>query len=257
MAVGLERGRLYQAEAERARRLEKANLRLHKLEQERRQAVKRAISAQEDERKRIAEELHDDTAQSLAALIVGLDTAAAMLDHSPALARGQLAHLKRCAGAIAEEVDRAIAALRPALLDDLGLVPALQAYTAERLDPLGVAWEFHLNGDECVPPPPADMVLFRVVQEAVGNIARHAHAHRVSIIVLPEAGGITIEVSDDGIGFDVKEKSDPGRRQSRFGLLGMQERLEMVGGLLDVQSAPGQGTRLRIFVPWETEGAKA
>lgn len=252
IAIGLERGRLFHAEAERARSLEQANLRLRALEQTRRQALQRAISAQEDERKRIAAELHDDTAQGLAALIVGLDTAAAMLDHSPAVAREQLVHLKRATGAIIEEIDSIIAALRPALLDDLGLLPALRAYASDRLDPLGVAWEFHSSAAECVLAPPADMTLFRVVQEAINNIARHARAHRVIITVQPETEGITVEVSDDGVGFDVGEKLDPGRRQLSLGLLGMQERLATVNGRLQIQSTPSQGTRLRIFVPCET-----
>jgi signal transduction histidine kinase len=133
-------------------------------------------------------------------------------------------------------------------------VPALQAYAAERLDPLGVAWELQVDGDEYLLSPPADMVLFRVVQEAVSNIARHAHAQRVVITILSEVRGITVQVCDDGVGFDVDEKLDPGRRQLSFGLLGMQERLETVKGLLHVQSAPGQGTQLRVFVPRATEG---
>jgi len=252
IAIGLERGRLFHAEAERARSLEQANLRLRALEQARRQALQRAMSAQEDERRRIAAELHDETAQGLAALIVGLDTAAAMLGHSPAAAREQLAHLKRATGAIIEEIDSIIAALRPALLDDLGLLPALQAYASDRLDPLGVAWEFHASAAECLVAPPADMVLFRVVQEAISNIARHAHAHRVVIAIHPDAEGITVEVSDDGVGFDVGEKLDPGRRQLSLGLLGMQERLEAVKGRLHIQSALGQGAQLRIFIPYES-----
>jgi PAS domain S-box-containing protein len=254
IAIGLERGRLFHAEAERARSLAEANLRLHALEQARRQTLQRAMSAQEDERKRIAAELHDDTAQGLAALIVGLDTAVAMLEHSPSAAREQLVHLKRSTGAIIEEIDSIIAALRPALLDDLGLVPALRAYAAERLDPLGGSWELQVDGDEYLLSPPADMVLFRVVQEAISNIARHAHAQRVVITILSEARGITVQVCDDGVGFDVDEKLDPGRRQLSFGLLGMQERLETVKGLLHVQSAPGQGTQLRVFVPRATAG---
>jgi len=226
------------------------------LEQARRQALRRAMTAQEDERKRIAAELHDDTAQALAALIVGMDTAAAMLDHSPAAAREQLAHLKRSTGAIIEEIDSIIAALRPALLDDLGLLPALQAYAADRLDPLGVAWEFHVGDNECHLPPATEMALFRVVQEAISNIARHARAHQVHITVLPVVGGTTVQVSDDGVGFDLSEKLDFGRRQPSFGLLGMQERLATVNGQLQIRSSPGGGTQLRVYVPCEAHGGK-
>lgn len=239
--------------AQRHRELTEANLRLRSLEQARRQALQRAITAQEDERKRIAAELHDDTVQALAALIMGLDTAAAMLEHSPAAAREQLVHLKRATGAIIEEIDTIIAALRPALLDDLGLLPALTAYAAERLDPLGVAWELHAEGLQCRLPPATEMVFFRVVQEAISNIARHARAHQVQITIAPEEGGTVVQVSDDGVGFDVAEKFDPGRRQPSLGLFGMQERLAAVNGQLTIQSSPGKGTLLRIFVPCQAE----
>jgi PAS domain S-box-containing protein len=254
IAIGLERTRLFHAERERAHSLEEANCRLLMLEQARRQALRRAMTAQEDERKRIAAELHDDTAQALAALIVGMDTAAAMLEHSPAAAHEQLAHLKRSTGGIIEEIDSIIAALRPALLDDMGLLPALRAYAADRLDPLGVAWEFHVGDNECHLLPSTEMALFRVVQEAISNIARHAQAHQVYITVLPEVEGTTVQVSDDGVGFDVSEKLDLDRRQPSLGLLGMQERLATVNGRLHIQSTPGQGTQLRIYVPCEADG---
>jgi PAS domain S-box-containing protein len=256
IAIGLERAQLFHAERERARSLEEAHRRLLMLEQARRQALRRAMTAQEDERKRIAAELHDETAQALAALIVGMDTAAAMLDHSPAAAREQLAHLKRSTGGIIEEIDSIIAALRPALLDDLGLLPALQVYAADRLDPLGVAWEFHVGDNVCRLPSATEMALFRVVQEAISNIARHARAHQVHIAVLPAVGGTTVQVSDDGVGFDLSEKLDLGRRQPSFGLLGMQERLATVNGQLQIRSSPGQGTQLRVYVPCGAHGGK-
>lgn len=254
IAIGLERCRLFHAESERRRSLEKANHRLRTLERTRRQALQCATMAQENERRRIAAELHDGTVQSLAALIVGLDTAAAMLDHSPVAAREQVTRLKRAAGAIIEDIDNIIAALRPALLDDLGLLPALQAYASDRLDPLDVAWEFQASATECFLPPPADMVLFRVVQEAISNIARHAHARQVVIAIQLDAEGIYVKVNDDGVGFDMREKLDPGCGQPSLGLLGMQERLETLHGRLQIQSAPGQGTQLRVFVPREPGG---
>ena len=254
IAIGLERAHLFHAERERAHSLEEANRRLLMLEQARRQALRRAMTAQEDERKRIAAELHDETAQALAALIVGMDTAAAMLEHSPAAAREQLAHLKRSTGGIIGEIDSIIAALRPALLDDLGLLPALQAYAADRLDPLGVTWKFNAGDNAWRLPPATEMALFRVVQEAISNIARHAQAHQVLITVMPEVDGTTVHVSDDGVGFDVSEKLDLGRRQPSLGLLGIQERLAAVNGRLQIRSSPGQGTQLCIYVPCEADG---
>jgi signal transduction histidine kinase len=98
------------------------------------------------------------------------------------------------------------------------------------------------------------LVLYRVIQEAISNIARHARAHRVHIAVLPERNGITIEVSDDGIGFVVGDRQDRSHRPMSLGLLGMQERLAAVGGHMNIDSSPGQGTRVSIFVPRETGG---
>jgi signal transduction histidine kinase len=242
------------AEAERARSLEAANLRLRALEQACRQAFQRTMTAQEDERRRIAAELHDETAQGLAALVVGLDTAAAMLERDAAAAGRQLARLKTSAGAMIDEIDAIIAALRPALLDDLGLVPALRAYAADRLDPLGVAWEFDAVDYDPRPQRATDLVLFRVVQEAISNIARHAQALRVLISLSVEADGIAVRICDDGVGFDLGDKLEPARRPSCFGLLGMRERLAAVNGRLDIQSHPGRGTQLLIFVPSPTEG---
>lgn len=250
----IEREHLFQTLQERARSLEEANLRLHALEQARRRALQRAMTAQEDERRRIAAELHDDTAQGLAALIVGMDTAVAMLQHSPDATREQLAHLKRSTSAMIEDIDTIIAALRPALLDDLGLLPALRAYAAERLDPLGVAWEFEAPCNEWPLPSPVEMALFRVVQEAINNIARHAQAHQVHITISPEADEIMVQVSDDGVGFDLGEHLDPSRRPPSLGLLGMQERLAAVEGRLQIRSIPGQGTQLCICVPIAADG---
>lgn len=257
ISIGMERAYLFRALSDRAHNLEEANLRLRASEQARRRALQRAITAQEDERRRIAAELHDDTAQGLAALIVGMDTAIAMLAHSSAAAREQLVHLQGSASTLIEEIDSIIAALRPALLDDLGLLPALRAYAADRLNPLDVDWEFDVGCNEYVLPPQVEMALFRVVQEAINNIARHAQAHRVHIAILPSADGFTTQVIDDGVGFDVGEKLDPGRRQPSLGLLGMQERLAAVDGRLEIHSAPGQGTRLRIYVPIAAKGGQA
>ncbi len=132
-------------------------------------------------------------------------------------------------------------------------MPALRAYAADRLAPLGVAWQLDVGSAPC-PPRPVDLVLFRVVQEAISNIARHVHARRAVITIRPEPGGIAVQVRDDGVGFDAAAMLGPDRHQSTFGLLGMQERLAAVDGTLEIQSQPGQGTRLRIFVPCRPAG---
>jgi signal transduction histidine kinase len=137
-----------------------------------------------------------------------MDTAVAMLQHSPDATREQLAHLKRSTSAMIEDIDTIIAALRPALLDDLGLLPALRAYAAERLDPLGVAWRFDVDGDEGTLPPQTEMALFRAVQEAISNVAR-LPGPPGSHHGLYKVGGVMVQVSDDGVGFEVSERPDP------------------------------------------------
>ncbi len=229
-----------------------ANARLYDaLQQEERARaglLHRVITAQEEERMRIARELHDETSQSLTALIVGLDTARLALADSAHKVEERLHATKSIAEGMLENIHRLIQDLRPTLLDDLGLVPAIYWYGEQRLSPLGIV--LHLDG-EGLPgrlPSAKETVLFRIIQEAMTNVVRHAQASLVDVRLTQEEGYLTLQVTDNGQGFDPSlESSDP--RANGFGLRGIQERVSILRGEFHVQTAPGQGTMITVRVP--------
>ncbi len=205
------------------------------------------IYAQEDERQRVARELHDETSQALANLVVTLGTMARLSDDDKM--RRQLEQVKQLAVDTLEGVKRVVLNLRPRLLDDFGLVPAIRWYAEERLGQAGVEFSFEVEGTEMRLPPHTEAGIFRVIQEAVNNIARHAHASRACICMAWEPDMLTVKVEDDGCGFDVEDKMSRAKRNGSLGLVGMQERVALMGGTLAVGSTPGAGVRVLIRVP--------
>ncbi|MDD5467542.1 MAG: cache domain-containing protein [Anaerolineales bacterium] len=204
------------------------------------------ISAQEEERMRIARELHDETSQSLTALLVGLDTIRIASQSDIRRIDDHIRDLKTITEDMLANIHRLIADLRPSLLDDLGLVAAIEWYGEQRLKPYGVS--FHLQDDmlDLRLPRPVETTLFRVVQEGLTNILRHAQASAVTVRLAQEDELILLEICDDGVGFDPQqiESPDPGGRG--FGLRGMRERAAILGGSLELESSPGAGTIVRI-----------
>jgi signal transduction histidine kinase len=202
-----------------------------------RQLLAKVITAQEHERRRVARELHDETCQGLAALLLKLRSRPGLAEEV-AVALGTL-----------DAVHRLIADLRPSVLDDLGLTSAI-AWCADRhLRSEGVAVRCEFSGLDRRLPPERETAVFRVVQEAIVNIARHARAQAVLIQGSVGDQQLRIEVEDDGEGFVEGAFSSPDRAGPGWGLMGMRERVEMLGGRLRIDSAPGQGTRLELNVP--------
>lgn len=220
---------------------------------ERKALLRKIISAQEDERRRIARELHDETCQTLVALRMAVDAA-----HDGARMEGTKEKLKKArelAARTLDEVHQLMFDLRPSALDDLGLLAAIRSYATRTLEPLGVAVQTELE-----PPPvplPAEMetALFRACQEAVNNVARHAEAEDVLVQMSWSDGAVEIEVEDDGKGFDPAEIGGPSPSGRGLGILGMRERIEIFGGTATVDSAPGKGTRVVLRVPAPKEAA--
>jgi signal transduction histidine kinase len=209
-----------------------------------------SISAQEEERKRIARELHDETSQALTTLAIGLET----ISKSPPADVHQLKNaLKKnqaLIGRILEDVHRLILDLRPSVLDDLGLIPALEWYAENRLQPGGVGVHIETSGDERRLPSHIEVTLFRIAQEAISNIAQHAQAEFVNISLDFEPQAIQLSVDDDGVGFDSQAMLNHRYGDKRgLGLLGMIERAEALGGKLTIRSQPGAGTRINIVIP--------
>ncbi len=242
---------LEQRVGERTRELEDVCLRMRDREQWRSQLLRKFVSAQEDERRRIARELHDDTCQALAALSVGVETAITGLPEGRA--RDRLLDLKKVVVAALAELHRVILDLRPSILDDLGLRSAIQWYADHRLARAGISVRCEFSGLERRFAPEVETAIFRVVQEALSNIERHAHADTVLIQCAERDGLLTIDVEDDGQGFDVAALKPSRESSAGLGLLGMRERVELLGGSMLIDSAPGQGVHIAVTVPVTTE----
>jgi signal transduction histidine kinase len=235
---------LEQRVAERTRELARANEELRDRDAQRQRLLRMVITAQEDERKRIARELHDETTQSLAVLTMGIETAAAAIRSGGPTPR--LDEVKALAVRTLEEVHRLILDLRPAVLDDLGLFSALRWYAERTLGSRGIAVRCEIQELDRPLPPEISIALFRIGQEAMNNIARHAGADSVLIQLGSDGKELHIEIEDDGEGFDLAVKKTD---RPHYGLLGINERAELLGGTARIESSPGSGTRVEVHVP--------
>lgn len=211
-----------------------------------RRLAAQVISAQDEERARVARELHDSTAQTLTAVMLQLG-AAAQASRSPEL-DDSLATMRELVADALEEVRSLSHTMHPRVLDDLGLAAALewlarQTRAQETFDVRVVA-----DADSSRIPPEVGSVLYRVAQEALRNAARHAEARHVELRVRHDAASATLEVIDDGRGFDVKRAEE---RRPGMGLFSMRERVSLVNGTLTVTSAPARGTRVVATIPLE------
>ncbi|HUK66349.1 MAG TPA: HAMP domain-containing protein [Anaeromyxobacteraceae bacterium] len=235
---------------ERTRALARVNAELKSRDEQRQRLLRMVITAQEDERKRIARELHDETTQSLAVLAMGIESAAAALRAGGP--RPRLEEVKALAVKTLEEVHRLILDLRPAVLDDLGLFSALRWYAERYLAERGIAVRCEIRELERRLPPEIEIALFRIGQEAMNNVLRHAKADSVLIQLGEEGQKLRIEIEDDGQGFDPEVA--PADRP-HYGLLGIRERAELLGGTAVIESSPGGGTRVEVLVPIPSEGS--
>ncbi|HSB03219.1 MAG TPA: GAF domain-containing protein [Anaerolineales bacterium] len=213
--------------------------------QERFQSLSRRLAEiQESERRYIARELHDEAGQALASLMVGLQLIENEAVSDPA--RLEAARMNQVLDGVMENLHRLAMDLRPASLDFVGLSAALQQYiqTLKERSQLEIRLKtLGFDGERLLPE--VETALYRIVQEAASNVIRHAHANRMDIILERVGGRISVIVEDDGRGFDV-ERLDKG---GHLGLMGMQERAEMLGGRLEIESEPGKGTTIIVEVP--------
>jgi len=213
-----------------------------------RHLARQIISAQENERREISRELHDEVGQLLTAVDVELAAMGRLPLLSGRALRSRIAFTQRLVEKAVGAVHQFARELRPALLDELGLIPALQAYM-ERLAARKKLM-IHLTAFAAVENLESTKrtVLFRVAQEALTNVARHARASTVNMIISAIPGAVRMEVNDNGKSFSVL-KTLSSRTNKRLGLVGMRERVEMVGGTLAIESAPGLGTSVRVEIP--------
>jgi signal transduction histidine kinase len=213
------------------------------------QLLEKLITAQEEERRRISRELHDDASQSLAALALNLEGLADKLPPRSRDARQKLDILKEQAIHTLEGIRSLALELRPSVLDDLGLPMAVDWYARDYMAKRGLDVDIQVAGQGVKLPPYTETMLFRIIQEGLTNIVKHAEASQVKVKLQLNNSTATVQLEDDGIGFDVKAAlSGEGMRQN-LGLHGMSERATLLGGTLTIQSQPGQGTSLRVEVP--------
>jgi signal transduction histidine kinase len=235
LGLSLENAQLYQEAQERESMLGEL---LHQV-----------VRAQEAERQRIARELHDATGQSLTAISLGLRGVETRLANDPSGLVEQIRELKTFGVNALGELRQIIADLRPSHLDDLGLVAALQWYVQEFEKRRNIRTGFVVEGQRVRLPSQYEIVLFRIVQEALTNIAKHARATQADVKLEFYPAQVVVTISDNGHGFDPKTVFDHKRSRAGWGLLGIQERALLLGGQCEFDSQPGQGTRIRVQAP--------
>jgi signal transduction histidine kinase len=205
----------------------------------------RLLTAHEEERRRLAVELHDDLGQVLTAVKINLQSLQRTLPRSQT---DDLAQAIASVDGATERVRDLALALRPSVLDDLGLPAALRWYADRFARDTGIGVHFSIDAVVAIEPP-VETVCFRVTQEALTNVARHARAQNVWVDLHAVVAGTELRIRDDGIGFDVLVAHDRAVGGESLGLLGMEERVSLLGGELDVQSAPGIGTEVSARFP--------
>ena len=217
------------------------NRMLSRIEDERRQAGRAVLRGQEQERSRIAQDLHDEVNQALTGILLRLE--ATTMD-APLALRPELQETKRLANQAMDELLQLARQLRPTALDDHGLVPAMASQVRRFAAQTGIKADLSASGEPSTLAPDEEIAVFRIAQEALANVARHADASAVSVDLRTGDGGTSLVVRDDGRGFEPHRSNGHG-----LGLGGMAERARLVGGELTIDSRPGLGTELSLRVP--------
>jgi len=238
LGTAIEQARLHD-------RLRKARERLRKL-------ARQNLVAEEEERRRIARELHDETSQSLSGIALQLEALLEMCTRSGNQDAELIAGMKKVQALtvqVHKEVSRVISNLHPAVLDTLGLAAAVRQYAHSRLQPLNINVTTEIRGNEIRFPSDVEAALFRVAQGAIGNVAEHSKAKHASIVLVYQPDEFSLLVNDDGQGFDVSEITDVEESGRGRGLFSMRERIGFLGGTSGVDSKIGAGTTLWAKVP--------
>ncbi len=212
------------------------------------------VEAQEAERQRISRELHDASGQSLTALSLGLRGVESLLIQEQSVAIPQVHELGIISTQALGELRQIISDLRPSHLDDLGLIPTLRWYLSKIEERNAFQTHFEVEGSLVRPPAECETILFRITQEAISNIIKHAEATNVQVSLNVSPPKIDLIIEDDGVGFEPEQLLDQEPSLSGWGLLGMQERVSLMQGRIQIDSEPGKGTRISVTanpVPWE------
>lgn len=219
--------------------------------EKRQEVALRIIMAQEEERRRVAREIHDGPAQNLANIVLRLEITEKLLELDPKQAKNELHDLKALVRSNLQDIRRIIFDLRPMALDDLGIVPALRRFMDNFQSTYEIECEFKVNGREHRLLPAMEVAIFRLIQEAMTNVAKHAHSEKVKIEINFKEDITIARIIDFGQGFDFDAVLDnPGEH---FGLIGMKERVEMFSGHFSIISPSGVGTTIELSIPYKKE----
>ncbi|MFB0559292.1 MAG: GAF domain-containing protein [Dehalococcoidales bacterium] len=249
IGVAVENARLYRKEHTMAERIASDVIREKRLQENLRFYLQQVTRAQEEERKRIARELHDDTAQELVALSRRLDSFTSNASHLSAQDLSYLEELRQQTDGILDVVRRFGQDLRPSVLDDLGLLPALEWLTSDLAQHFGIDIAIGVVGSSRRFPPETEVTLFRIAQEALRNVWKHSEASRAWVAVEFGDDKTILTITDNGKGFELPERIEDLASVGKLGLAGMQERAQLIGGRLTLQSEPGKGTTVTVEVP--------
>ena len=211
---------------------------------------RRVLDAQEQERRRVAIELHDELGQLLTAIKINLQLSERFKDKAPADLYSENIRIVEDA---LQQVRHLATGLRPSMLDDLGLAPALKWMAEQSASRSGFEVTFQHDRQQVRLAPEIETACFRIVQEALTNITRHAQARHVDIVLRHEQGELLLSVQDDGLGFDLAAMHERAVAGGSLGVLGMQERATLLGGQLDIGSAPGRGCTVQLRCPWRNQ----
>lgn len=215
-----------------------------------RKHLSQIIDAQENERKRISRELHDEIGQALTAIKFNLDRIDKDLPQTFPALRERVGEAKSLSSEVLSAMRKLSMDLRPTMLDDLGLIPTLRWYIQNFSNRLNISSRFHAIGFEEKLPPQIETAFYRIIQEALNNIAKHSGANHVEISLEQRDAVISALITDNGRGFDLNRALGPESPERGFGIIGMQERVSLLGGKMDIQSSPGSGTRISIEAPY-------
>lgn len=207
----------------------------------------RVIEAQEEERKRVAREIHDGPAQSLANLVLRTEICEKLLDRDPAAVREALGELREMIQESLRDVRRIIYNLRPMVLDDLGIASALRLYISDLQKQSEMPIELIISGEERKLPGSLEVAVFRIAQEALNNALKHSEAKNILVKLEFSPESINLLVIDDGKGFNWEEVRE--KTPCSYGLIGMQERVEMLNGKISINTAPNRGTQILVMLP--------
>lgn len=233
--------------------LQEVSLQLEGLQQKQLLGLK-IIKAQEEERQRVARDIHDGPAQMMSNVVLKAEICERLIDSDPDKARMELQNLKKIMRDSLQDVRKIIYNLRPMSLDDLGLVPTLQRYVLTFQEETGISVSFITKGSQPELKPVISLTVFRIVQEALNNVAKHAKANTVVMQLEFLDENLRLFVYDDGVGFDTARLNERNEDvSSGFGLVSMRERIELLGGDMRISSEPGKGTRLNTIIPFTRE----